>query len=443
MRPEPLSLYDLNTLVREVLEEGLPDTYWVQGELSEGRVGYGSHFYGELVQKDEQTDSIVAKARVTCWANPYRALSQKFEAVTGERLRAGLTVLLEVVVTFHQQYGYSLNVVDIDPSYTLGDMARRRQQILQQLEADGILHDNQTLPFPLLPQRIAVVSSSTAAGYGDFCNQLKQNEYGFHFSIRLFPAVMQGGKVESSVIEALEQIAAEAEQWDVVVIIRGGGATSDLSDFDSYPLAACITQMPIPVITGIGHERDETVLDYVAHTHQKTPTAVAAFLVAQVAETAAHIDELGSRLARFVTERLAHEQERLMRLSVVLPMAFRTVRERQEHRLDNLFRRFTIAVRERSLHEQHRIDLMEQRWRSIDPSLFLKRELQRIDLMEQRLRNLDPALLLERGYSMTFVDGRLLRDGSQLTEGQEIVTRLAHGEVVSVVIQSSSRHRKK
>lgn len=413
MRTQPLTLYELNTLVRETLEDGLPDRYWVQGELSEGRAAYGGHFYGELVQKDERTASIVAKARVTCWSAAYQVLSQEFEDMTGERLRAGLTVLLEVVVTFHQQYGYSLNITDIDPSYTLGDMARRRQQILRQLEADGILHDNQTLPFPLLPQRIAVVSSGTAAGYGDFCNQLVHNDYGFHFDIRLFPAVMQGNKVEESVIGALEQIAAEAEQWDVAVIIRGGGATSDLSDFDSYPLAVCITQMPIPVITGIGHERDETIPDHVAHTHLKTPTAVAAFLVAQMADAAAHIDDLGTRLTHFVTERLAREQERLMRLSVVLPMSFRTMRERQERNLDNLFHRFTVAIRERCQQQQHRLDLMEQ-----------------------RLQSLDPSLLLKRGYSMTFADGRLVRDSSQLTEGQEIVTRLANGEITSKVCKS-------
>lgn len=413
MRTQPLTLYELNTLVRETLEDGLPDRYWVQGELSEGRAAYGGHFYGELVQKDERTASIVAKARVTCWAAAYQVLSQEFEEMTGERLRAGLTVLLEVVVTFHQQYGYSLNITDIDPSYTLGDMARRRQQILRQLEADGILHDNQTLPFPLLPQRIAVVSSGTAAGYGDFCNQLAHNDYGFHFDVRLFPAVMQGNKVEESVIGALEQIAAEAEQWDVAVIIRGGGATSDLSDFDSYPLAVCITQMPIPVITGIGHERDETIPDHVAHTHLKTPTAVAAFLVAQMADAAAHIDDLGIRLTHFVTEQLAREQERLMRLSVVLPMSFRTMRERQERNLDNLFHRFIVAIRERCQQQQHRLDLMEQ-----------------------RLQSLDPSLLLKRGYSMTFADGRLVRDSSQLTEGQEIVTRLANGEITSKVCKS-------
>jgi len=407
----PLSLYELNSLVRDAIEQELSGTYWVQGELSEGRQGYGGHFYGELVQKEERGDTIVAKARVNCWARVYGSLSLRFREATGETLRPGMQVLMEVSVTFHQQYGYSLNILDIDPTFTLGDMARRRQQILRQLEADGILHDNQTLPLPLVARRIAVVSSQSAAGYGDFCNQLLHNDFGFHFHLRLFPAVMQGNRVEESVIAALEQIAAEADQWDVVVIIRGGGATSDLSDFDSYPLAACIAQMPLPVVTGIGHERDETVLDYVAHTHLKTPTAVAAFLIDHMGEQAVRLDDLSQRIGRSVTAVLSREQQRLVRLAAVLPLAFRNVRQQQEHRLERLLQRLTTAHTERHQREKHRLDLMEQ-----------------------RLRGLDPQLLLRRGYSMTFTsDGRLLRDAAQVAPGQHITTRLAIGEVESVV----------
>ena len=407
---KPLSLYELNSLVREALDAALPGTYWVQGELSEGRAGYGGHFYGELVQKDERQHSLVAKARVTCWGNTYRRLSQDFEAVTGSTLRAGLTVMLEVEVTFHQQYGYSLNIVDIDPSYTLGDMARRRQEILRQLEADGILHDNQTLAMPLLPKRVAVVSSASAAGYGDFCNQLEQNEYGFHFTVKLFPALMQGSRVEETVIAALEAIASDSEPWDVVVIIRGGGATSDLSDFDSYPLAACIAQMPLPVITGIGHERDETVLDYVAHTHLKTPTAVAAFLIEHVAEQAVRLEDLGQRIGRSVTERITGGL----------------------HRLELLEQHITRGAASLLSLRHHRLELLEQRL-AHGHSDTLARVRHRIDLLEQRLRGLDPTLLLRRGYSMTLADGRLVRDVSVLAEGQVLTTRLEHGEITSII----------
>ena len=405
-----MTLYELNQLVQETIEEGFPDTYWVQGELSEGRAGYGGHFYGELIQRDEENNAIIAKARVNCWANTYRKVAKEFEAMTGETLRQGLTVMLEVTVTFHPQYGYSLNILDIDPSYTLGDMSKRRQAILRQLEEDGILHDNQALSLPLLMNRIAVVSSATAAGYGDFCNQLLQNEYGFQFHIHLFPAVMQGGRVEESVTEALGQIAEEQDQWDAVVIIRGGGATSDLSDFDSYPLAACIAQFPLPVITGIGHERDETVLDYVAHTHQKTPTAVAAFLIEHQVDTATRLDELQRTIASAVTTRLSHEQQTMTRLSSVLPLAFRSVRERQEHRLQTLLQRLNTAHHDRSQRECHRLDLLEQQFRSLDPTL-----------------------LLRRGYSITFVDGRPVRDVTQLKEGQQLTTRVENGEITSII----------
>lgn len=405
-----MTLYELNQLVQETIEEGFPDTYWVQGELSEGRAGYGGHFYGELIQRDEENSAIIAKARVNCWVNTYRKVAKEFEAMTGETLRQGLTVMLEVTVTFHPQYGYSLNILDIDPSYTLGDMSKRRQAILRQLEEDGILHDNQALSLPLLMNRIAVVSSSTAAGYGDFCNQLEQNEYGLRFQYRLFPALMQGGKVEESVTVALTQIAEEADQWDAVVIIRGGGATSDLSDFDSYPLAACIAQFPLPVITGIGHERDETVLDYVAHTHLKTPTAVAAFLIEHQLETATRLEELQRTITSAVTNRLVQEQQHIARLSSVLPLAFRSVRERQEHRLQTLLQRLNTAHRDRSQRENHRLDLLGQQFRS-----------------------LDPALLLRRGYSITLVDGRPVCDVTRLKAGQQLTTRVENGEITSII----------
>ncbi len=401
-----LTLYELNTLVRETVEDGMSDTYWVQGELSEGRQGYGGHFYGEMVQRadDDSYSSAgrgtsprhnkagqanqVAKARVTCWAQTWHQVSQKFEEATGHPLQAGMKVLAEVSVTFHQQYGYSLNVLDIDPSYTLGDAARRRREILHQLEQDGILHDNQTLPIPMLARRVAVVSSASAAGYGDFCNQLENNDYGFHFELSLFPAVMQGARVEETVISALERISREQDRWDVVVIIRGGGATSDLADFDSYPLAACVAQMPLPIITGIGHERDETVLDHVAHTHLKTPTAVASFLIEHMADTAVRLEELGRKIGMNVTEQLTKGQ--------------------------------------------HRMELLEQRFVH-DVSNILVNQRHRIDMLDLRLKGVNPDLLLQRGYSMTLVDGRLLRDVSQLAEGKVLTTRIEHGEINSIV----------
>ena len=388
MPADSVTLYELNALVRSVLEQTMSDAYWLEAELSEARLASNGHFYVEFVEKDSSGRSFIAKARGTIWARTYHTIAPLFEHATGERLRAGMKVRVQVTVSFHELYGYSLNVIDIDPTYTLGDMARRRREILEQLEADGILHDNQELELPSLLKRIAIVSSAGAAGYGDFCNQLENNDYGLAFHLQLFPAVMQGEHVEESVLAALAAIADEADRWDCAVIIRGGGATSDLSDFDSYHLAAAITQMPLPVIVGIGHERDETVLDHVAHLSLKTPTAVAAFLIERQASELALLEDLRRRIPQSVRTRLLQEHHRMDLVGERLPAAARRHFERLHHRLE---------------------------------------------LTAQRLRSLDPQLLLERGYSITTCAGRLVRDVGDLREGEIVTTRLASGEIYSTV----------
>lgn len=408
---DALTLFELNHLIREILESNTDETYWVQGELSEGRVGFGNHFYGELVQKNEKGDKLLAKARVTCWENVYNMLSLRFRHQTGESLRAGMQVLLKVTINFHEQFGYSLNIRDIDPNFTLGDMARRRKEILRQLEADGTIDDNKTLPMPLLVQRIAIVSSATAAGYEDFCNQLTHNEYGFSFHTRLFPATMQGTHVEESVIAAIQAIEAEIEQWDVVVIIRGGGATSDLSDFDNYPLAACITQCSIPVITGIGHERDETILDYVAHTHLKTPTAVAAFLVNHMAETASHLEVLKQEILLSAQNRMQLERQRLEKSAVVIPLAFSHIKEKEENKIVLITQKLQHAV---CSHQE--------------------REKYRLQLLSQKISSLDPMLPLQRGYSITFCGNRIVKDITDLKEGDVLTTKMKQGEIQSKIL---------
>lgn len=408
-----LSLYELNNLVSQLIEQALPDAVWVTGELAEGRSGSGGHFYGELIQKDGRGANIIARARVTIWARTYGMLALRFARETGGQLRAGIKVQFLVRVTFHEQYGYSLNVLDVDSSYTLGDMVRRRQEIIRQLEEDGIIDDNRTLELPTLLQRIAVISSDKAAGYGDFCDQLLCNEYHLRFSIQLFPAIMQGSRVEESVLSALMAIADEADKWDAVVIIRGGGAVTDLSDFDSYALAAAIAQFPLPVFTGIGHDRDETVLDRVAHTPLKTPTAVASFILDHQLEQLSHLQNLQQKVGQSVQLLLEREHRRLQLLSVSLPNAFRRVKERYELDLQSHYYRVMNAV-----------------------TNVIKNENHRLDMYEQRIKSLDPAILLKRGYSMTLVDGHILTDSSQVKPGDTIVTRLAKGEVESKVVGS-------
>ncbi len=415
---EVLTLFELNSLVHEVIEDNFDEQYWVVGELSDvSTPAFGGHFYGELVQKDEESDRIVARARITCWARNYNMIRLRFQKEAGETLRKGLQVKLLVEVNFHEQYGYSLNVVDIDSTFTLGDLAKRRREILQQLEKDGILHDNQSLPLPRLLKRIAVISSATAAGYGDFCHQLEENDYGFHFDVQLFPAVMQGEQVPESIIAALEEISSSSGEvgrglpFDLVVIIRGGGASSDLSDFDSYELAACIALYPLPVLTGIGHERDETVLDYVAHTKVKTPTAAAAFIIEHQAEEAALLDDLYQRITHSAKEQIQREKQRLEHQRAVLPLLFMGFYQKGENRLVLLSQRLSSSAKQ-----------------------SLEREKHSLQLMQQRLNSLDPRLLLKRGYTITTCGGKLVRSIEGLAEGEVLTTQTEKGEIYSKVI---------
>ena len=411
---EALSLYDLNALVRRSLEQCLPDEYWVQAELSDVRTNSTGHCYLEFIQKDPRSNNLIAKARGTIWANVYRLLKPYFEESTGQAFVSGIKVLVQVTVSFHELYGYSLTVQDIDPTYTLGDMARRRREILKQLEEEGVLTLNKELEMPVLPQRIAVVSSPTAAGYGDFCHQLKNNSRGFFFHTELFPALMQGDRVEESVLSALDAILNRQEDFDAVVIIRGGGATSDLSGFDTYLLAAACAQFPLPIITGIGHERDDTVLDSVAHTRVKTPTAAAEYLINCMDLAADELEVLISQLHESVRSRLTEEHRKLISYRNRIPSA--VVRRVSDAKLALLTARKDIS-------------------QAVTTSLA--RQQHRLDLLRQRLVDASPEKMLARGYSITLKDGKVVKDATLLNEKDEILTRFYRGEVTSVVNHKS------
>ncbi|MDD3039412.1 exodeoxyribonuclease VII large subunit [Bacteroides sp.] len=407
---DSLSLLELNALVRRSLEQCLPDEYWIQAELSDVRSNTTGHCYLEFVQKDPRSNSLVAKARGMVWNNIYRLLKPYFEEATGQLFVSGIKVLVKVTVQFHELYGYSLTVLDIDPTYTLGDMARRRREILLQLEEEGVLTLNKELAMPLLPQRIAVISSATAAGYGDFCHQLKHNARGFFFYTELFPALMQGNQVEESVLEALDHINARINDFDVVVIIRGGGATSDLSGFDTYLLAAACAQFPLPIITGIGHERDDTVLDSVAHTRVKTPTAAAELLIHQVSEVAEYLEELSIRVQQGAYALLEQEHRRIITIQTRIPALV--------HRKLSDARYSLLTVRK---------DLAQVIF------ALLSRHRHRLELLQQRVTDASPDKLLKRGYSITLKDGKAVTDASSLRSGEELITRLSKGEIRSIV----------
>ena len=340
----------------------------------------------------------------------FRLLKPYFEEATGQAFVSGIKVLVQVTVNFHELYGYSLTVQDIDPTYTLGDMARRRREILKQLEEEGVLTLNKELEMPRLPQRIAVISSPTAAGYGDFCHQLGNNSRGFYFYTELFPALMQGDRVEESVLSALDRVNARLSEFDVVVIIRGGGATSDLSGFDTYLLAAACAQFPLPIITGIGHERDDTVLDSVVHTRVKTPTAAAEFLIDLMNNAADELEMLVSRLHEGVKNLLQQEQRKLSVCKNWIPSAsYRCISDAK------------IALL------TARKDVVQA------VTSYLSRYRHRLELLQQRLADASPEKLLARGYSITLKDGKVVKNADELQANDEIMTCLQNGKVISTV----------
>ena len=381
-------------MVRDAIEMELPDEYWVEAELSECRER-GGHCYMELIEKDDHTNTPVARASAKCWRQTWQMLQPHFERITGQPLHTGLKVLLRVYAQFHEAYGFSWIVSDIDPTYTIGDMARKRQEIIRQLKEEGVFDLQRELRISMFAKRIAVISAAGAAGYGDFIRQLEDNEYGFKFEVQLFPAIMQGEQVEQSIIAALNTIyeatapgGNPSGAYDCVVIIRGGGATADLSGFDTLALAENVAQFPLPIITGIGHDRDESILDMVSNTRVKTPTAAAALLIDNLLQVLTRIDSAQQRMTMAISQRFANQKERLSSLQSIIPVLAQRMLSNAKHRLE---------------------------------------------LIELQLQSYDPQLLLRRGYSITLHNGHAVRDPQQLKAGDVIETRLEKGTIKSTV----------
>lgn len=447
-----LSLFELNVRVRTVLEHTLRQAFWVAAEVSELRVASNGHCYVEFVQKDEMSGSLIAKARGIIWRNTYRIVADTFRRATGRLLGPGIKVMVEVSVAFHELYGYSLNVLNIDPTYTIGDLAQRRREIIRQLEEDGVMELNKELPLPKVIGRIAVISSASAAGYGDFCDQLDQS--GLGFTRKLFPAIMQGDKVEESVIAALDTIAAEEENWDVVVIIRGGGSTTDLNGFDSYLLASNVAQFPLPVFTGIGHERDDTIVDLVAHTRLKTPTAVAAYLIESRSNEVERLNALQARLQRAATQQTAAQRQRFQDISSRLSLAVSRDMAQRRSAFTSLAHRFELASSQYVAQQQQYLlqlshclnitaqecllqkkiaqKLVEQR---LSVALFKRftAEHHRMEMIQRSIKLAGPERILAMGYSITLKNGRAVRSLDDVAEGDVLETIFATGKVRSTV----------
>ena len=406
------SLTQLNGIVSRTLQMAMPDELWVEAELAGISDSHG-HCYMELVEKDDSTNTPVAQARACCWKGTWMRLKPRFERETGQSLQRGMKVLLRVKANFHVAYGFSWIVTDLDPTFTLGDLARRRQEILRILKEEGVIDLNKQLSISPFAKRIAVVSSATAAGYGDFCNQLAENAYGFAFETRLFPAVMQGEQVEGSIIEALNAIdevdtSTPGGAFDVVVIIRGGGSTTDLTGFDTLALAEYVANFPLPIITGIGHERDTSILDMIACVSVKTPTAVAAFLIDNLANTLGVLEDASLRIANAVKGRMEMERLRVARLEQSLSTVFAVRKVRETSRLDNIEQRLPVIL-----------------------STRLERERHRLDLLTQRISSLDPINILRRGYSIVTHNGKAVKNAANLKSGDEIEITFAKGKVKS------------
>lgn len=425
-----LSLFELNSLVRETLELTFSNEYWVRAEISELRVN--RHCYMELVQKDSHKNGIIAKARAQVWANRWAFIKPMFEDMTHQSLAAGMQVLVKAEITFHELYGYSLNITDIDPTYTLGDIAKRRQEILHQLAQEGISTMNQELPLPRMLQRIAIISSASAAGYGDFCNQLKNNPARLAFHTQLFQATMQGDDVTPSIINALNCIAGQQEQWDAVVIIRGGGATSDLSGFDTLELAENVAQFPLPIITGIGHERDDTVIDLIAHTRMKTPTAAAEFLIQHQSKELELLESIAASIFLSASNLLQAEKIRIQVLTAKIPTLFSAIQARETIKIDRLSAAMGYKALQHIEGEKSRISIIKKQLALYTDNL-LNHQKKRIEQAENKLENASPERILKLGFSITRVNGQAIKSFDDVREGDNIETTLATGTINSTV----------
>lgn len=379
------SLSELCDCIDDALTTELNSTYWVRAEIAS--LSVRGHCYMEVVEK-ANNHSIAAKMRATCWQHTYNLLAPYFEAETGQALSVGMQVLLEVEVSFHAVYGMSLNIVGIDPRFTIGDLAKQRQATIQQLKNDGVMDMQRNLPLPSLLKRIAVISSNDAAGYGDFCHQLKNNNNELHFHVQLFPALMQGEQSPASIIQSLQQIADDMNSWDLVVIVRGGGATTDLRNFDNYELASHCAQFPLPIIAGIGHTRDISIVDMVVHTSVKTPTAAAEWIVGRMVVQAERINELNERLKNAVKQSIF----------------------RQQQRLGNLLQSLRFITQQR----------------------FYKQRTQ-LDVWQKTIQIHSPERIYRMGYSLTTMNGKVVKSIHDVKKGQYIQTHTADGTIESIV----------
>lgn len=426
-----ISLVEFNRRIGGLLHDASVQRCWVVAETSDVRQS-GGHCYLELVQKDAQTGQTLARMRGIVWASVYARLHCEFERATGQPFASGMNVMVEVSANFHEQYGLSVVITGINPTYTLGDMARQRLEILNRLRSEGIIDMNKQLPWPDVAQRVAVISAAGAAGYGDFMNQLHNNPSGIKFYTCLFPAVMQGQSTVTSVIAALERINDYADLFDCVVIIRGGGSTSDLNSFDNYDLAANVAQFPLPVICGIGHDRDNTVVDSVASVRVKTPTAAAEWLLDRAQSALDHVNALTDMVVDSATQMLSGARQQLAYFTSGIPLMADNIVVRHRARLQQIAAAIPVVAARRIDGAGKDLAFASQRV-AMAARQCVANERQRVTGLEKQVELLSPDRVLRRGYSLTLRDGHVVTFASSLRAGDSLVTRFADGERTSVV----------
>ena len=454
MSEEKYLLSELQQKIQDVLENGLEYNYHIIAEISSVQESHNGHAYLELVEKNPKTEQVQAKARATIWSYTYRMLKPYFQSITGENLKDGMKISLTAEVKFHPVYGISLNVTDIDPEYTLGDIERQRLEVIRQLEDEGVINMNKELQLVDVPQKIALISSETAAGYEDFMTQIQNNDYGYSFDIELFSAIMQGNKAPESIVQALDAVNESSSEFDVVVIVRGGGSKSDLACFDDYWPAVNIAQFPLPIISGIGHERDTSVVDLTAHTQVKTPTAAAEFLIDRFFTFESQLDNLYSDFTKTISHILASENQKLILLTSSLSSSVNSVLQRKKMQLENLHSavqsesNYFLKIKEsdlaefvkdlqytfsRKLSEKERSFNMIQYRLKVVVDKFLVNRNTELEKVKNRITALDPNNILKLGYSYTKRGSKTISDASELQKGEEIVTYFYKGKATSVI----------
>ncbi len=431
---EYITLFDLNNLIHQTLNRELNPHYWVVAEIGEMRFAKKGHCYLEFVEKEGQ--ALTAKMRATILAYDFRNLNGLFQSVTGKKLQAGMKVLAKVGVQYHEVYGLNLLVRDLDPAFTLGERARQRRLILERLNKEGLLELNSRLTLPLVPQRIAVISAQTAAGYGDFINQLLNHPQGYRFKVTLFEATMQGPEAVPSIVAALNKVYSESQNFDVLVLIRGGGSQIDLDCFDDYHLNSKVAAAPVPVLTGIGHERDETLVDLVAHTKLKTPTAVAEFLLSAMQGFEEQLNFLGRQLGQSVREHLEVHKNLLWKLDKHLGHAAGALIQEHQHRISWLSGSIKKAVQKVIYGAGLQLDQLQQIISIQSPKIFTQQN-RHLAILEDKLRLADPKQILKRGFSLTYLDGKILRPDDIVKSGDQLVTKTSTRKLTSKVSKVS------